>query len=216
MLKKLFLFLKHLGYTLGFLVWETGYILWKRPALLPHLWKLWEWSWFHSPYRNNPASGFPPTFDLTYGEIALPTLDKIFDQLQLSDRDSLVDLGSGRGRAVLLAAIRGIPAHGIECVSNLVDMARYAATPDLSLAQFIEGNFLTITLPKASIILAVGTCWSHDTRSRILPILLQLPPHTWVVSLSRPFQHPQIPVRQIIPGWTSWGRDHYYLQQISF
>lgn len=214
LLKPILPFLSHALYFLAFQVWEFGYVLWKRPTLLPHLWRLWEWSWFYSPYRAAHATTLSSEYDLTYGELAIPTVDRILDQLNLSSHDHLVDLGSGRGRVVLLAAVRGIHALGIECVPALIQAARYGAGPDLPLAQFSQDNFLHVSLQDATVIWAVGTCWSETTRQQLLQKLLQLSANTWIISLTRPFEHPRLPTRHIVRGWTTWGRDRYYLQQM--
>ncbi len=198
----------HALFMLGFALWEWSYVLWNRPALLPALWRSWEWSLFHSPYsRRRPSSG-----EFTYGEIALPTVDKILTLLNANTNDCMVDLGSGRGRVVLLAACRGIPAEGIELLNNLVKGAQYAQGNDFPLARFHENNFLDADLQHATILWVAGTCWTSETHARILEKILALPPGTRVISITRPLQHPRLPVQTVVQGWTSWGRDSYHIQ----
>lgn len=194
-------------------------MLWRYPILIPVMWRLWEWSLFNSPYRASKRHPQLATdahqHTLTYGEIALPTVDKIFDTLKLRACDKLLDLGSGRGRVVLLAAAKGYVAHGIEILPGLVETANYAAAGDLSLASFVEGDFLNSTWPEVAVIWAVGTCWDQDTRQQLIQKLIKLAEHTLIISVSLPFLHANLPVQCMIRGWTNWGRDRFYIQKVT-
>lgn len=201
----------HALYMIGFALWEWSFVLWKRPALLPALWRTWEWSLFHSPYNRKDI---PPSEELTYGELALPTVDVVLTQLEADENDCIVDLGSGRGRVVLLAACRGIPSHGIELLDRLVKAANYAQGSDLPLARFTCDSFLEADLRHATVLWAVGTCWGPTTRTKLLERILHLSPGTRIVSVTRPFRHPRLPIQTVIRGWTSWGRDRYYIQHL--
>ncbi len=200
-------------------LYEFFFLLLFCQELLPSMYRLWERSLLLSPYRAFYADKSKKKIDkheleLTYGEILLPTIDKILRSLQLKSDDLLIDLGSGRGRVVLLAAARGIPAQGIEILPSLVQTARYAAAHHLPLASFVEMDILEADLSKGTVFWLSGTCLQPQTREKIAEKIAALATGTRLVSVSLPLNHPRLVVDVVYHGWTSWGRSPFFIQRV--
>ncbi len=217
--QSLFVLLSRLTFSLTFPTYEVLYLLWHCPEMLPSLWRVWSFSWGRDPYT--AITRMPPELrdrqhpdDLVYGEIILPTFDQIVRTLRLGSEDCLVDLGCGRGRLVMMAAARGIRAHGIELVPLHLRCAKYAATRYLPLASFEQADILQADLSQATVFWASGTCWSEPLRESIASRIAQLRPNTRVISVSSPLPHPQLETLQRFYGWTTWGRDAFFLQRV--
>ncbi|MCK6512625.1 class I SAM-dependent methyltransferase [Myxococcota bacterium] len=211
--------LHRLTFSLTFPLYEWLYLLWSCPEMLPSLWRILSFSWGRDPYT--AITRMPHDLrehrhpdDLVYGEIILPTFDRILRSLQLGATDRFVDLGCGRGRLVMMAAARGIRAHGIELVPLHLRCAKYAASPYLPLASFEQADILQADLSQATVFWASGTCWSDPLREQIAARIAQLLPNTRVISVSSPLPHPQLETLCTFYGWTTWGRDAFFLQRV--
>ena len=199
-------------------LYEFVFVLWSCPELIPPMYRLWEHSLRISPYtlfEQEPPTTPSPEVEMTYGEILLPTVDKLFHKLALGPDDHIIDLGAGRGRIVMLAAARGIPATGVELLQTLVDIATHATKGYLPLAQFKQGDICDADLSEASLIWFSGTCFLKETRATIAQrVVSQCKEGTHLISSSLPLDHPQLPVIEVYKGWTSWGRSPLYIQQL--
>ena len=100
----------------------------------------------------------------------------------VGSRDVVVDLGSGDGRIVILAAQKyGARGIGIELDPALVDISRQVAQQGEvdDKVRFIEGDLFTADLTAATVV----TLWlSASVNARLEPKLRQLRPGTRVVS----------------------------------
>ncbi len=197
---------------------EFLYILWYYPDLLPAYWRLEEFSLFFSPYRWGPL---PPELNrlkrsLTYGEINLVTAGGIIQDLMPKGGGAVLDLGAGRGRLVLLAGAMGFRAVGIELFPLHLQAFQYAGASlpaDIrERVKTIEGNFLEIQWPRSDLIWAVGTCWNSEIRRQLAERFASLPPEVKIVSVSSPFYHPKLKLLRTQWGWTSWGKDRFFIQ----
>ena len=120
--------------------------------------------------------------NLTYGEIEWPTLKYIMDQAKEQQwstipgsKGKFYDLGSGRGRAVLYAALSGPfdQSVGIEILPERISLAQAALTklkqsiPNVgSKIRFIEGSFLNtgIKYKDARVIFISNLCLDNETQ----------------------------------------------------
>jgi cyclopropane fatty-acyl-phospholipid synthase-like methyltransferase len=100
----------------------------------------------------------------------------------VGSRDVVVDLGSGDGRIVILAAQKyGARGIGIELDPGLVDISRQVAQQGEvdDKVRFIEGDLFTADLTAATV---VTLSLSASVNARLEPKLRQLRPGTRVVS----------------------------------
>jgi len=100
----------------------------------------------------------------------------------VGSRDVVVDLGSGDGRVVILAAQKyGARGIGIELDPGLVDISRQVAQQGEvdDKVRFIEGDLFTADLTAATV---VTLSLSASVNARLEPKLRQLRPGTRVVS----------------------------------
>jgi SAM-dependent methyltransferase len=95
--------------------------------------------------------------------------------------DTVIDLGSGDGRLVIMAAKRGAKALGIEYDAKLVAYAKAAAAKAgvTGRAQFIQADLFATDISDATVVtLFLGA----DLNRKLLPTLLGLKPGTRIVS----------------------------------
>jgi SAM-dependent methyltransferase len=215
--QRLFFRLTQFSLSLTLPLYEFLYLLWRRPEILPALARLWLFSLGRNPYT--AEASLSPNYrqqhgsdSFVYGEILLPTADRIFDHLKLTEKDRFLDLGCGRGKLVLLAAARGIPARGIELVPLHLRCAEYAARPLCEKASFLQADMLEADVSDATLLWASGTCWTESLRQALAQRLAQLPEGTRILSVSSPLPHPNLPTQERFAGWTTWGRDLFFLQ----
>lgn len=92
-----------------------------------------------------------------YCPTPFPTVAAMLDLAELTPDDVLIDLGSGDGRIVFEAAIRGALAIGIDVDALLVGQAeeRKAEHPLYSRASFRHGDVLEADLSEATVV----TCY---------------------------------------------------------
>jgi SAM-dependent methyltransferase len=95
--------------------------------------------------------GEPPSDGVPYAPSGVAEILFVLENASLGPQGSFVDLGSGLGKVVLLAALlSGVRAHGIEVNPRLVRHSR-AAAADLGLhnAHFSEADIRLAPLPPA-------------------------------------------------------------------
>ncbi len=108
-------------------------------------------------------------------------VNRMLDLAKVGANDTVIDLGSGDGRLVIMAAKRGARAHGIEYNAKLVEYAQAAAAKAgvADRAQFTKADLFESDFSPATVItLFLGA----DLNRRLLPKLLDLKPGTRIVS----------------------------------
>lgn len=108
-------------------------------------------------------------------------VDRMLDMAKVTDKDYVVDLGSGDGRTVITAAKRGATALGIEYNPDLVQLATENARKEgvSDKATFIKGDIFESDFTKADV---VTLFLLPSLNVRLRPILLDMKPGTRVVS----------------------------------
>ncbi len=110
-----------------------------------------------------------------------PLVDTMLEIAEVTDRDVVMDLGSGDGRTVIAAALLGARAIGVEYDPELVELsrARAAAAGVAGRATFVAADLFETDLSQATVITMFLL---PDLNARLRPRLLDLEPGTRVVS----------------------------------
>ena len=110
-----------------------------------------------------------------------PLVDTMLEIADVTDRDVVMDLGSGDGRTVIAAARLGARAIGVEYDPQLVELSRaYAAAAGVAeRATFVTADLFETDLSQATV---VTMFLLPDLNARLRPRLLDLEPGTRVVS----------------------------------
>jgi hypothetical protein len=108
-------------------------------------------------------------------------VERMLDMAQVTPTDVVMDLGSGDGRVVIAAAMRGARAIGVEYDPDLVELStRNAAAQGVGgKATFIRADLFETDLSTASVIILF---LRFDLNLKLRPKLLNLRPGTRVVS----------------------------------
>jgi SAM-dependent methyltransferase len=139
----------------------------------------------HSQFQTK-SSGFVPHVGQSGKDVIwVPTppelVDKMLEIAGVTEKDYVIDLGSGDGRTVIAAAKLGARALGIEYNPNMVEISRKKADEEgVSLkAEFIEADLFEYDLSKATVITMFLL---PDINLKLRPRLLDLKPGTRIVS----------------------------------
>lgn len=119
--------------------------------------------------------------DVTWVGTPPAMLEKVLDLAQLTPDDYLVDLGSGDGRIVIMAAKRGAKAHGIEYNPELVALSmRFAAKEGIAdKASFTEADIFRTDFSRATVLTMYLL---PELNLRLRPKILKMRPGTRIVS----------------------------------
>lgn len=160
---------------------------------------------------------------LTYGEILAPSINKLLTKIKLSDQDIFVDFGSGIGKAVVQFFLNSCvkEAHGIELLPKLHQRALFIAgrisndLPQFFISNrkltFVQGDFLQILFPKATIALVVSTCFNPPLLLQLGKIINNTPSIHTVLTL-RPIATLQsFSFREAVPVECSWDSALCYI-----
>lgn len=132
-----------------------------------------------------PAPAGPVPGDVGKDVMWIPSDDvmvtRMLDVASVTEKDTVLDLGSGDGRIVIGAARRGARALGIEYNPELVEMAvrRAAQAGVAARAGFVQGDLYRADLAQASVITLF---LEEEINLRLRPKLLGLKPGTRIVS----------------------------------
>jgi hypothetical protein len=134
---------------------------------------------FNAPAQEGkkPFEAVPgmPGKDSVWVPTPFATLEKMYDLAKLTPKDFVMDLGSGDGRAIIVAAKRGTPGLGIEWNQDLIDLSnKLAKEAGVShLAKFERGDMFAADLSKATVL---GLFMLPDQLSKLTPKFLAMRP----------------------------------------
>ncbi|MBI3184140.1 MAG: class I SAM-dependent methyltransferase [Myxococcales bacterium] len=190
-----------------------------RPRLVGPYLSVWLAERRRSPYR------WPRSFEtvlllkqtghtareLTYGEIPLLTAVLLFRRAGLGPGGRLVDLGAGRGRALLAARWLGAQARGVELRREHVEAVRPAmarAGAHLEVADATEAD-----LTGATHVFANWCAFGEESRRRIAERLLACPSGTRLISVLHPAPGGQLRALCRRPGLFTWGFEWVWIHE---
>lgn len=145
---------------------------------------------FCAVFWTGPVAGQEPAGivrvqkDVPYVPTPDKVVDKMLDMAKVGKRDIVYDLGSGDGRIVIAAALRGARAVGVDIDPQRIDesVANAEAAEVTERVQFVNGDLFDVDLSQATV---VTLYLLPDVNMRLRPKLLdELKPGTRVVSHS--------------------------------
>lgn len=155
----------------------------------PALWRAWwvGWRGLPSPYRADFASTLAarargvPEGDLVYGESFVVVARRLLRSVGVGEGSVVVDLGCGRGAALVAARALGAQARGIELSATSVAVV----APALAAAgvDVIVGDAGAVEVDDATHVWLAWATWSDATRARVAVRLRTLRPGAIVVSV---------------------------------
>jgi len=109
------------------------------------------------------------------------TVEKMLDMAVVTQRDYVIDLGSGDGRNVIAAAKRGARALGVEYNPDLVALSkRAAAAAGVSdRATFVQQDMFQADVSRATVLILFLI---PDNLKKLVPRFLELQPGTRIVT----------------------------------
>ncbi len=91
-----------------------------------------------------------------WGVTHVDDLHEVFKQIELHKHQNFLDLGSGDGRAVLMASLFGVKATGVEAddwlINCALDIKRKLDLPNFANVQFLKDDFMKMDLSKYDIL----------------------------------------------------------------
>jgi hypothetical protein len=122
-----------------------------------------------------------PGKDVVWVPTPQALVDKMLDMANVTAKDYVIDLGSGDGRTVITAAMRGARAHGIEYNPDMVALSqRNAASKGMSArATFAKADIFESDFSRATVITMFLL---PQINVQLRPKILDLKPGTYVVS----------------------------------
>ena len=127
-----------------------------------------------------PASGQPGK-DVVWVPTPYALIEKMLDMAKVTPQDFVMDLGSGDGRNIIMAAKRGARALGVEYNPEMVALSRRSAAKEgvSERAQFAQGDMFEADISKATVL---ALFLLPDNLRRLTPrFMSQLKPGTRLV-----------------------------------
>jgi SAM-dependent methyltransferase len=150
-----------------------------------------------------------------YGETYLTTLDLIARVCGVSEKDTVVELGCGRGRGVFFLSRRyGCTVRGIDWIPEFITLAQeIAKCHSVEKVHFSCEDMMAADLAGATVIYLYGTCLKEEEILQLLHPLEQLKPGTTVATVSYPLSDysSRFIVTQIVPASFPWGQADIYI-----
>jgi len=119
--------------------------------------------------------------DVIWYPTPMSLVDTMISMAKLTPDDFLIDLGSGDGRIVIAAALRGIWAEGVEFNPDMVELSRKNAAREgvAEKTNFVEADFYEYDLSKATVITMFLL---PEINRKLRPKLLALKPGTRIIT----------------------------------
>lgn len=180
--------------------------------------------WFHSPYsiskRFLMQKGEQDVY--AYGETPLTTMELIVKKCGITSKDTIYELGSGRGRACFwLATYLNASVIGIDFVPEFIRLANAIKSEcQVQNCTFICADFLKSDLKNATVLFLNGTCMHDKDIEALSRRLEKLPSGVKVITSSFAFteysKNKKWKLIETFPATMSWGTTEMYLQTLTF
>jgi precorrin-6B methylase 2 len=163
-----------------------------------------------SAQTQTPTKPYEPTVgqagkDVVWVPSPEELVQKMLDMAKVTPRDLLMDLGSGDGRTVIMAAKRGATAIGVEYNPEMVTLSRANAQKQgvTGKATFVQADLFQTDLSKPTVITMFLL---PSINMKLRPTLLNLKPGTRIVSNTFDMEDWQADETAAIgpQGCTSW------------
>lgn len=163
---------------------------------------------FKSPYRI--IKKVAP--EEIYGETPLSTMELILREMAISKEDTLVEVGSGRGKALLFAHFTtGCHAVGIEKVKPFtLRLKEVIKRFKIERVKVIEGDFLEASYDEATAIYFYGVSFSEEAVSALIEKWKSAPHLQRIVTISEPLK--AFDVVRTFKVRFPWGETDAFLQ----
>lgn len=154
----------------------------------------------------------------TYGETPFSTLDLIANETQVTSKDTVFELGCGRGRTCFwLNAFKGCKVVGIDYIPEFIDRANAIKNKfKLDDVEFRHQDMVNADLTGASVIYLYGTCLEDSVIEQLIENFSSLPKGTKIITVSYPLtdytKQPLFEVMKRFPARFTWGTADVYLQ----
>ena len=127
----------------------------------------------------SPVSGQPGK-DVVWVPTPYPLIEKMLDMAKVTPQDYVIDLGSGDGRNIIMAAKRGARAMGVEYNPEMVALSRRNAVKEgvAERAKFLQGDMFEADISQATVL---ALFLLPDNLSRLKPKFERLKPGTRIV-----------------------------------
>lgn len=193
-----------------------------RPGLLRVYFGLWLRELTHTPYvwpkrsfetALRDASRGRRRRDLLYGELPVFSALWLLRRAGLRRGGALLDIGAGRGRPLLAAALLRARARGLEVMGSHVEVA----APLLSRAgvQLEQGDALEAELGAPTHVLLNWCAFGEATRARLMDRLEGLPPGTVLIAVTVPLDERRFPLVRRHRALFTWGTERVYVHTTS-
>jgi precorrin-6B methylase 2 len=163
-----------------------------------------------SAQTQTPTKPFEPTVgqagkDVVWVPSPEQLVQKMLDMAKVTPQDLVMDLGSGDGRTVIMAAKRGATAIGVEYNPEMVTLSRANAQKQgvTGKATFVQADLFQTDLTKPTVITMFLL---PSINMKLRPTLLNLKPGTRIVSNTFDMEDWQADETAMVgpEGCTSW------------
>lgn len=152
-----------------------------------------------------------------YGETPLPSLEKIAKACQIDGKDTLFELGCGRGRGCFwLNQFIGCNVVGIDYVPAFIERAnRIKERYQVGGIDFRWEDMFETDLSGATVLYLYGTCLDDEAIKRLIERFKELPAGTKIITVSYPLtdyiDEPLFEVMKRFEVTYTWGLADVYL-----
>lgn len=218
-------FFQRLGLQLQVLVFgivirltDVLLLLWRPWLLSPYL-RIWWAELRHTPYKARRTFEVVRALKATgqrfrefiYGETPLITAVPTFKRAGVGPGSRLVDLGAGRGRALVAARWLGAEAHGVELLADHV--ARVEAPLRAVGITLSVGDMTQTELGEVTHIFTNWVALSPETKARLIERFRTCKPGTRIITVTRPIEAEGfVPLAR---NWRlfTWGVEVVWIQE---
>lgn len=175
---------------------------------------------FHNPYKISKRflmnKGAKDIY--SYGETPVTSMDLIAKQCHITSKDTLYELGAGRGRNCFwLNTVLGCSVVGIEYIPEFVERADLIVKKlKMEHIKFVLADMLKADLSDATVIYLYGTCFDDSAIKKLAVKFAKLPKGTKIITVSYPLTDyaPSFELMKRFSVPYTWGHADVFLNVV--
>jgi SAM-dependent methyltransferase len=157
-----------------------------------------------------------PRNNFFYGEVPYSVARDIAETAEITESDTVYDLGCGRGKFLFFINLyTGARCIGIDLLPTYINTAlKIADKLDMRNIEFFQEDIFNVELDTASVVMLHGSTFSQELHEAIWEKIDKIKPGSRFITVSMGYNHPRLNLFNKKDYLFSWGKSTAFFYRV--